>query len=384
MKVAQIVASVENPAAGPTYSVPRLCKALGVHEGVDVTLCTLGDQGRATAKIEKHIIYPHSRFSGGIGRRLAYSPKLKRGLLDLQSHVYHTHGLWTFANVYPASVAKKNGASFIISPRGMLGAEALAFSKSQKAVFWQLFQRRAADASSCFHATAESEIEDIRNFGISAPVALVPNGVDVPKDDFSITSTRQSVEPYVLSLGRIHPKKRLGRLISAWAQVCEKHPETKLRIIGPDELGYADQLRNLAAEKGISSRVEIEGPVFGEQKFTVMKQASVFVLATDHENFAMTVAESLAAKTPVISTNGAPWSGLKINNCGWWVDRDATAIGVALHEALSMPLIELEMMGARGHDWMRRDFSWQSVSEKMLAVYSWLRFGRDRPDWVFL
>ena len=41
----------------------------------------------------------------------------------------------------------------------------------------------------------------------------------------------------VLSLGRIHPKKGLERLLHAWAGIEAQNPNWRLRIIGPAEGG---------------------------------------------------------------------------------------------------------------------------------------------------
>jgi hypothetical protein len=40
------------------------------------------------------------------------------------------------------------------------------------------------------------------------------------------------------------------------------------------------------------------------------------------------------------------------------------------------PLGALQAMGAKGREWMRRDFSWEAVAHEMLDVYRWLSSGR--------
>jgi len=99
----------------------------------------------------------------------------------------------------------------------------------------------------------------------------------------------------------------------------------------------------------------------------------------------MTVAESLAAGTPVIVSKGAPWEGLTERCAGWWIDIGVTPLVDCLKEAMSRTPAELAAMGDRGRLWMQRDFSWDGVGEKMIATYRWLC---DRslpvPPWVYL
>ena len=76
--------------------------------------------------------------------------------------ILHSHGLWLMPNVYPAWAAKAGRAKLVVSPRGMLGAEALTFSRNRKRVFWRLLQRDAIRRAACLHANSEAEHDDIR------------------------------------------------------------------------------------------------------------------------------------------------------------------------------------------------------------------------------
>ena len=98
---------------------------------------------------------------------------------------------------------------------------------------------------------------------------------------------------------------------------------------------------------------------------------SLFVLPTLNENFAMTVAESLAAGTPVIATKGAPWAGLETESCGWWIDHGVEPMAAALAAAMARPPEALRVMGARGREWMQRDYSWDRIGHEMLEAYRW-------------
>jgi glycosyltransferase involved in cell wall biosynthesis len=161
------------------------------------------------------------------------------------------------------------------------------------------------------------------------------------------------------------------------------YPDWRLRIVGPDELGHAGELAALAAELK-TRRVLIEGSVAGDAKTTAYKEADLFVIPTLNENFAITVAEALAAGTPVIATKGAPWPGLVHEGCGWWIDHGVEPLAAALSKAMAMRREALQEMGAKGRAWMARDFSWDRAAHDMLNIYRWLSSGGEAPNTVRL
>jgi len=233
-------------------------------------------------------------------------------------------------------------------------------------------------SAALYLATAESEYDDIRSFGMPQPVAVIPNGIDLP----DITAETSRVEGgSVLSLGRIHPKKGLESLIRAWAAIEDTFPDWELRIVGPDEVGHAAELKQLVRSLELRN-VSIEDAVFGAAKTELMAGVDLFVLPSRSENFAMTVAESLALGVPVISTKGAPWAGLETHGCGWWVDHGPEPLAAALRSAMSRPLEERRAMGKQGRAWMARDYSWERVAKMTLDAYQWILEGGEPPTFV--
>jgi glycosyltransferase involved in cell wall biosynthesis len=263
----------------------------------------------------------------------------------------------------------------------MLGGPALKISRLKKRVFWMLLQRAALEAADCLHATATAEYEEIRSSGLVAPVAIIPNGIDIP--DILRLPRPSGRMRTILSLGRIHPKKGLDRLVYAWANLEREFPDWNVRIVGPAERRHDSELRSLAAHLGLQ-RLTIEEPVYDELKTAIYRVSDLFVLPTLNENFAVTVAEALAAEVPVIATNGAPWAGLETERCGWWIEQGVEALEQALARAMRLPRSELNAMGASGRRWMVRDFGWDKVAREMSSVYSWLIHGGPPPPTVRL
>lgn len=268
----------------------------------------------------------------------------------------------------------------MVSPRGMLGPEAMRFSALNKAVVWFLYQKRVLQAASCVHATSEQEYDEIRAHGFTNPIAVIPNGIDLPHDLHAKKENTGS-ERILLSLGRIHPKKGLSRLIEAWARLEQRFPDWQLRIVGPDENAHRAELEKLIAERRLV-RVTIHGPAFGTEKASEFYRSELFVLPSFNENFGLTAAEALAAGRPVVATKGTPWRGVVTNGCGWWVSSSVDGLAGALGDAMALSPERLGEMGARGRSWMARDYSWESVAREMLNVYSWLASGGVAPGTV--
>ncbi len=372
LSIAHTVASLHEMSAGPSYSVPSLAQAQA-DLGSDVSLYSVSGTERYGSPNLSDRRFAKDVANVPVLGRLWLSSSMSRALAAANHDIVHTHGLWLAPNIYGSSSGR-----FVIAPRGMLSGVALSFSPGKKWMIRKLFQDRAFSRAALFHATAQSEYEDIRQFGLRAPVAIIPNGIHIPPD---ANRTRQNVPRIVLSLGRIHPKKGLDRLLRAWTELEHDFPDWSLRIVGPDENNHSRELTALARELGLK-RAGIHQPVFGDEKLAAYRGADLFVLPTRSENFAITVAESLACGTPVISTKGAPWQGLDENRCGWWIDHGPLALANALREAMLLTSRQRAEMGARGRAWMERDFSWDSIAVQMVGVYRWLVEGGDPPETV--
>lgn len=280
-------------------------------------------------------------------------------------------------NLYAYQAARSQRGYFVVSPRGMLSTWALAHSKWKKRLIWFWMQKRALEAATCFHATAESERADIRRLGFSSPIAVIPNGIDVPSEPRQSPMSKRRL----LFLARIHKKKGVDLLLKAWSNLESRHPDWILTVAGPDEEGYLDEMKKLAAALQLR-KVEFTGPVYGEQKSNLFLSSDLYVLPTHSENFGMTVAEALAHGVPAIVTKGAPWQGLEDHRCGWWIDLSEDSLIACLDQVLAIDDPELRAMGERGRKWMLQQYSWSSVAEKMEHTYSWLLEGGEPPAWI--
>jgi glycosyltransferase involved in cell wall biosynthesis len=375
MRVIHVVPSIAEEASGPSYSVPRLCEAL-IATGMDVQLAALN-----WADLPVNSSYLKI-FPFGFGpRRLGVSPSMQCWLEEEASSgradLIHNHSLWMMPNVYAGRASRQGRRPLIVSPRGTLSTWALGRSSLKKRLFWPLLQEPVLRSAACFHATAESEYEDIRRRGFKQPVVILPNGIDLPRFAEKVEGGRR----ILLFLGRIHPIKGVDILLTAWQALEHRFLDWELHIAGPDNNGYLAEMRALAAHLHLK-RVVFTGLLLGEEKWLAYRAADLFVLPTHTENFGMTVAESLASATPAIVTKGAPWSGLGKQGAGWWIDIGVGPLIACLEDALALPAMRLAEMGQAGHEWMKREYSRDRIAAQLTSVYRWLLTGGVAPACV--
>ena len=370
--IIHLVPSISVEASGPTYSVRRLCEVLREH-GTEVLLATL-DWKAILDSPDFLEVFPLGFGPRRLGRSPAMSQWLHAQARGERVRLFHSHSLWMMPNVYPGRIGKRYDVPYVVSPRGTLSDWSMRSGSSVKRAFWALVQRPSLAAVSCWHATSEAEYADIRTRGFRQPVAIIPNGVDLP----DLAAKRDSDFRTLLFLGRIHPKKGLDLLLPAWRAVQDRFRDWRLIVAGPDSTGYLARMRELATELKLQ-RVEFVGPVYGPEKWLAYRDADLFVLPTYSENFGMAVAEALAAGTPAIVTRGAPWAGIEKRGAGWWIDIGVEPLAACLERALAIAPERLADMGRIGREWMESQFSWTVLGQRMAAVYDWILAGGPRP-----
>lgn len=374
MKVTHVVPHIDQEASGPSYSVPRLCRSLA-EQGNEVELKCLAANG----PIDGVRVSVHRQWRAAARFAISTDMALALQRVARDADIVHNHSLWSMVNVAAGCVVPGNKAKLVTSPRGTLSTWALQRSRRVKQILWPL-QQRALRRADLLHATSAAEYGELRALGLAAPIAIIPNGIDLP---VALPQRTKQAWRTLLFLSRIHPKKGIDNLLGAWHQVQAAHADWRLVIAGTGEPDHVAHVRELAGKLGVQ-RVEFPGPLYGDAKTAAYRSADLFVLPTHSENFGLAVAEALAHGCPAIVTRGAPWQGLEAEQCGWWIDNDANSLAATMDAAMSMRAEALNGLGERGRAWMERDFSWSVVGGQMDIAYRWLLEGGVVPPFIRL
>ena len=390
LRVCQVVASINRDVGGPAVSVPALASALA-HRGLEMTLATLdySRHGAPTPAPGVKVLSLPAPWLTRNGR--GWSPPLQRELFELAQHadIIHNHGLWMWPNFYARQAAQRTGKPLVISPRGMLEQWSLGRSRAKKFLAWHAFEKENLHAAKMFHATSAAELESLRRLGLRQPMAVIPNGVELP--DLAAVPPRALMEErfpalagkqWLLFLSRLHPKKGVSELLRVWQKLAPQFPGWQLVLAGPDLDGHGEKFRHAAFEMKLANRVTFTDRLEGTDKSAALGHAELFVLPTHSENFGLAIAEALAHRVPVITTTGAPWRELATENCGWWIEPNETALIATLTEALQLSQVTRREMGGRGRALVEKSYSWSKAAEQMESAYRWLLNSGSRPDCV--
>jgi len=294
--------------------------------------------------------------------------------------------------MYPslAAVRWSVGAKpYVISPRGMLDAWALNNSGWKKWVASRLYEDAHLGGAACLHALCDAERDAIRAYGLTNPVCVIPNGVDLPTVPSSVRPEWEDAIPsgakVLLYLGRIHPKKGLFILLHAWHLAIRNNAISDdwfLVIVGWDQGGHQEQLRTLARDLGIDDRLHFAGPQFGDAKQASYERAQAFVLPSFSEGLPMVVLEAWAHGLPVLMT---PQCNLPIGferGAALAMETEVDDAARCLGELSAMSEDSRRSMGVRGRELVAAHFTWSAVSDQMRQVYAWVLGKSEQPAFV--
>lgn len=381
MKIVHVITSIDPDSGGPQAVVMRLAAAqasLGhdvrvVTQTDDPTLARVARLGATIPGFQKvvwHILPPPGTIEAILC--LKARPFLTRIFTNTEQ--VHLHGVWEPILACAAAIATRNGIPYCVCPAGMLDTWSLAQKPWKKRFALAVAFRRMLDGAAFLHALNRDEVKLMRPLHLKAPAEIIPNGVFVEEFetlpsafDFPTMTGLPSGRRFVLFLSRLHYKKGLDLLASAFQLVARQCPDVDLVVAGPDG-GAEDDFRNLVRHFGLESRVFMVGPIYGETKLQAFAAAACFCLPSRQEGFSIAITEALACGTPVVITDACHFPEVAAAGAGAVVSLDPMEIATALIDVLSHPLAATTM-GYKGRRLVFDNYTWPRIAQWTIALY---------------
>lgn len=208
MKICIFTTSIDKRGGGPARSVPVLAKGLS-QVGVQTTLLT-----GHSAEMNTHLVEGTSVKIKEVPLNIS-TGDLENVILHGQYDLIHGQNLWMPFYNKMARIARKHGIPYMMTPRGCLEPWCMNQKRLKKLLALYLYQKKDLQKAACILATAQLEADNIRDLGISAPIAIIPNGIDVSEYECRPIESKKDVKEQILFLSRIHEKKGIEYLIDA-------------------------------------------------------------------------------------------------------------------------------------------------------------------------
>ena len=364
-------------SGGPTLSTYLTIKGLEQNDVIaDVIMPPLKENDELIA--DDVTIYYTSALKN---TRLGYMPHLKSTLRQLpQYDLYHVQGLWQYLGHRVAAYARKQHKPYVVTLRGMLYPQALSHSALIKKMSLALYQRNDLQQAACVQATCKEEMEYYRILGFSNPVAVLPNPIETKS--LIDRPIRQNDKLRIGYLGRVHPRKRIERLIYSFDALRTELQNAELLIIGTDDKQYEQFLKKEVKRLNLEN-VKFTGFLTGKEKDEAILSLSYLVVPSDFENFGNIVTEALVRGVPVIASKGMPWRELEEWHCGWWIDNDQQTINRNLKKAIHTSEHERIQMGINGKRLIQEKYAVDILGKKMAQLYAWIISGGAKPTFVY-
>jgi len=147
--------------------------------------------------------------------------------------------------------------------------------------------------------TEEQRRDIIEQFGHEDKFVVIPHAAH------PVEPSKKPYKPHhAVSMARYAGAKALDEAIYAFKEVVKEIPDATYSIYGYGDL--KDELQNLINNLGLQDNVKLEG--FSRNPTKHFQEAACSILTSKYEGFGLSIAESLAAGTPVVSykTNYGP------------------------------------------------------------------------------
>jgi glycosyltransferase involved in cell wall biosynthesis len=312
-------------------------------------------------------------------RTVSWNPAVKRYCrARLQNFdVVHIFGLYDLLGPAVAAACRKRNLPYLVEPIGMFVP--IVRNLWLKHLYHLAWGRRLFQGANGLIATSNQELEELAAGGVSrTKIVLRRNGVELPAlwPERGAFRRAHGISPdakLVLFLGRLAVKKSPDLLLRAFGELLKRSAEIPIMLVfaGPDEGGMEAQLHQMASQLGVRSRVQFIGPIFDQAKWAAYRDADVFVLPSQNENFGNTAAEAIAAGTPVIVTEQCGIAPLLADEAGLVVPHDAAALSQALARVLGEAEVHARLAAGCANVTLR--LGWDEPVHEMETLYAALR-----------
>ena len=286
----------------------------------------------------------------------------------------HIHGLFSQITSVAANLSYRHTIPHAIRLTGALDPVPLSLGNSFiKKWYAHLSTIPALKRASFVHTTSQAEADTASTYVPTNHVRIIPLGIEIPSVDandameqFHKAFPQLKDKQLLLCLSRIHPKKNLELAIRAFHCFSHSHPSAHLVIAG-EHNSYQEGLVKLALELGLEGKVHFVGFLQQSLKSGALFSASCFLQTSFHENFGISILESMAHGLKAVSTPGvASAKFLKPADAGIIAEEEPEAMAQAIQSVIERGD---SSRNQSVQSWVQQEMSWESIAAVLKGIY---------------
>jgi glycosyltransferase involved in cell wall biosynthesis len=217
---------------------------------------------------------------------------------------------------------------------------------------------------------ANSERREFNELGVSAPLSIIRNGIDVTQYSGPHERTHSGRIRRMAFMGRLIRPKGIFEAMEAVRilRAEESFRDVELRIAGSGPA--KEEIESWIRAHGMEQCIKAAGSIHGRDKIEFLREADVFVFPTYREGLPYAVLESLAAGTPVIASKVAGIPDVVADRVhGILIDaKDPRQIVDAVHE-LSRSEADLRAMSRNCTIWAKQELGLERLATQFGDLY---------------
>ena len=301
-----------------------------------------------------------------------WAPGMARTLNEIAPDVIDTHGIWMNLSRVAVAHHKRGGTPLVVTPHGMLDPWAVRRSSWRKRLVRRWFEEEHLSSAAAIRALNIDEAKAIREFGISSPVVIIPNGIEAP--EAGRIADIEDREPVLQFLGRLDPKKGLEALFAAWALVAgaPSAKDWRLQINGWGAPDYVQGLHRLVSESRAKNSIGLGGPIFGVEKADALGSAAGFILPSFSEGLPMAVLEAWSWGTPVLMTRACNLPEGFSEGAALEITTEPKELARRILDYIEMRSGERRAMAAAARGLVETRFHSSAVARDLERLYQWV------------
>jgi glycosyltransferase involved in cell wall biosynthesis len=175
---------------------------------------------------------------------------------------------------------------------------------------------------------------------------------------------------FILYLGGIDPRKNVGALVHAWADLCED-PALRVPLVLAGRLDNQREFPALLAgirARGLEDRVLLPGYVPEEELPTLFSAATLFAFPSLYEGFGLPVLQAMAAGCPVLTVRRSSLPEVAGDAAFYVEEGTREELARGLRDVLKDP-VGAARVAARARD-RARAFTWERTARETAEIYA--------------